>query len=647
MLGRVRNYLMLAAVIIVAAWFVGAHPAMANEDTQLLEADSPTMPESPPPAEMLGERDASIRVNVMPGAGVGRGKPYTWPGRELKVWGNVTNGTPPFTFEWTFGDGSPAVSGGVADARNIEVTHTYATLGQKKAVLTVTDADGDFDVDTVTINVAPFELETEINAAIHDGLHWLYLQQASNGSWNGWTQYGTFTVAATAQAIICFENDGLLPIDDPDKNIYVDCIRKGLDYVTANLQTVNIGPQSWCDPEQVVEGNNDANGLGVYAYCNNRPTYAIGMIMMALVGTQDPTLVANTGPTNIIGRTYYDLVVDMVDYCVWAQNDVNSYYRGGWRYGPNNSSSDNSVSQWPAIGLEAAETQWGISPPPCVKSELIRWVNNSSGSGCYRYTTSTGSLAMTGAGICELAFCDVPYTDSRFQAALNCLCSKWNNSDNKGFYYGMYAIAKGLRIAVNEAGEPDPQALETICGSLNWYDDYARYLVDRQYDGGSWPTPSYWSNLGVFDDQWAILVLEEEWTSCLTSAEINAPDTVAPSTAFMADGWNSGNSCEGIEINQWLWDFDASDGLDWENPDAVGAEVTVPGYPLPENIAEGTFVITLRVRDNADVPYYATASKTIVVDRNNRDGRLLKPVFRGIQTTHLQMFCGDRCTFPD
>ncbi|RKX25009.1 MAG: hypothetical protein DRP45_06890 [Candidatus Zixiibacteriota bacterium] len=75
------------------------------------------------------------RVNVMPGNEPGVTYAYTWPGREIVVWGNVHNGTPPYTYEWNFGDGSPIVSGSVTNAKYIAVTHTYATMGPKQAVL--------------------------------------------------------------------------------------------------------------------------------------------------------------------------------------------------------------------------------------------------------------------------------------------------------------------------------------------------------------------------------------------------------------------------------------------------------------------------------------------------------------------------------
>ncbi len=46
------------------------------------------------------------------------------------------NGTPPFTFTWNFGDGSPPETGAMAK-------HTYTKLGRVDAVVDGKDANGD------------------------------------------------------------------------------------------------------------------------------------------------------------------------------------------------------------------------------------------------------------------------------------------------------------------------------------------------------------------------------------------------------------------------------------------------------------------------------------------------------------------------
>ncbi len=554
---------------------------------------------------MLGNSADNPRVNVMPGKGVGRGAPYAWPGHSLIIWGNVHNGTPPYTYTWDFGDGSAPVSGTVSNPKYINVTHAYATIGDKNAVLTVTDADGNFDVDTVKIQVRSYEREVEVNAAIENGLRYLYLHQQADGRWD----YSSYDVAATAQAVLCFENQGYIPTDDYDKDIYAEYVKAGLDYITAHLGSVSIGMQGAGDPEEDAPGNTDHNGIGVYPAAS-QPVYTVGMVLMAMVSSNAPNMVAPNGPVNVVGRTYYDIVVDMVDWCAWAQNEpTSSCRRGGWRYSANYGSSDNSVSQWPAIGLEAAETNWGIEAPPFVKSELLSWINTSQlGDGrfyyiCWRW--AAGPMAVTGAGVCEMAYVDIQSSEARFQNSLSYLENHLNSSN--GFYYAMYSISKGCRIA-------DPP-VNAMPGGLDWYDSYCTYLLATQNADGSWPV-HYW---GLMDTEWAILVLEQN-VHLSPVAVINAPDSVAPGVPFDVDGSGSYHPSSDREIVEWLWDFDKDDGVDWDNPDTDVVAFSHPGYSLPDSVFADTHTISLRVADDGGPTgdtLFGTAEHTVIVSRVN------------------------------
>lgn len=564
---------------------------------------------------------AQLRVNVMPGNSPGKVYPYTWPGRMIAIWGNVHDGTPPYTYEWTFGDGSPSVSGTVTNPKYIAVSHTYATMGPKLATLTVTDAAMVTASDAVEIEVAPLDFEVEVNAAIEDGLRFLYLQQYADGRWH---DYGCDD-ATTAMAVLAFENQGHLPINDYDEDIYAEYVQAGLDYLTSILRTQAIGVQAYGDPEEIVPGNADANGIGVYPG-NCYPGYETGMVMMALVGagpngSDGPNLIAPNGPAGVVGRTYRELVVDMVDFCAWAQNEAGGgYYRGGWRYYPNYGSSDNSVSQWSPIGLEAAQTSWGIHAPDFVKTELEHWINSaqiSGGSydGAFYYTNYIARDAMpsTGAGICEMSYCGISQSDTRFQRALAYLERAWGSPYNLGFYYSMYGIAKGCRIAVDDFG--DPAEVDYI-GSIEWYPAYAQHLIDTQNPNGSWPTSGWGQYL---DDSWALLVLQKLWIPCRPIAIIDGPASVPPDFAFDLDGSGSyipGSGCDN-HIVEWLWDFDASDGIDWNNPDAVGAVAGDVTFSLPGGVLADTFLVTLRVADDSDPAFTNTAVHEVIVNFEN------------------------------
>ncbi len=559
------------------------------------------------------------RVNVMPGNETGFVYPYTWPGRTLTIWGNVHDGTPPYTYEWNFGDGSPTVSGSVTNPKYIAVTHTYATMGPKYATLTVTDANSLSDQDVVEIEVAPIDFHVEVNAAIEDGLRFLYLQQLANGRWD----YGAYDASTTAMAVLTFEDNRHLPTDDYDEDIYAEYVQAGLDFLFTTFYSTSVPVQGAGDPEEAAPGNTDHNGIGI-GVSSGRNCYETGMAMMAIVGSGPlgspaPDLVATTGPANVIGRTYRDIVIDMVDWCAWAQVEPNrGIHRGGWRYTPNYSSSDNSVAQWPAIGLEAAETNWGIAAPSFVKSELLLWLSASQISGgfydgAFWYQPNWwpySPIGVTGAGLCELCYADVPNNDPRVTRTINYLARDWDHSQNINNRYNLYAVAKGCRIAMDNLG--NSSEIVSIDG-IDWYVDYATNLMAIQQSDGGWP--DQWGR--NMSSAWAILVLSPTVVGLQPVAMSDGPSSVPPDYLFDLDGSSSYHMDPDKDIVAWLWDFDNSDGVDWTNPDAIGIIASDVSYSLPGGVLSDTFVVTLRVADNSDPVMTDIAEHAIIVNFDN------------------------------
>ena len=202
--------------------------------------------------------------------------------------------------------------------------------------------------------------QTSINSAIEKGLAYLNSTQASAGHW------GDYTGACTAMAVLAFENAPNNHFGWNSTEPYNTTVQKGLDWLFSNTVVQPLSNQTAGNPDT------NGNGLGIYLQDGTgQVIYETPMMLMAIVASQAPTNVTTTGPTNVIGRTYHDIAVDIVDYLAWAQNEGPNG-RGGWRYGPNYSSSDNSVSQWPVLGLMAAEL-WGINAPTWVKSELLNY----------------------------------------------------------------------------------------------------------------------------------------------------------------------------------------------------------------------------------------------------------------------------------
>jgi hypothetical protein len=354
-------------------------------------------------------------------------------------------------------------------------------------------------LSAINVPSASAATQTDINTAIAKGLAYLASIQAGDGHWGG-----SYWIACTSMAVLAFENDGY---HAGDGSIYATNVAKGLDYLLANGYTQPIGAQP--------AGNPDTNGNGFGIYFNDpwgQVTYQTPMVLMALVGSQTPNAVATTGPVNVIGRTYHDIVVDIVDYLAWGQNDYGNG-RGGWRYSPNydgSQNSDNSISQWPTLGLMTAEL-WGINAPAFVKSELLNyWIpyaqdldgtaatNYNYGAFAYAANEwgprSLRTIAETCAGIMEMTYCGVPKTDPRVIAAQGFINRDWlvnggpyGWSVNLGNFYAMYAVMKAARLAI-----PTPiQYLANYDGSpgVEWYNganEYADLLVAHQYSDGHW-----------------------------------------------------------------------------------------------------------------------------------------------------------------
>lgn len=589
---------------------VGANPVTVNVADDEGETDTQTFTISVTPP-------SGLRVNVMPDGIYNppvENTAYAWPGLDLSIWGNVHGGTPPYTYTWDFGDGTPLVSSAVTDPRYIAEVHAYASMGPKFATLTVTDADGISDSDQVRIDVVAQSMDAKVNLAIEKGLRWLYLHNYSHIYWQGWRAEGQYRVGAFGMEILAFENRGHRPTNDIDDDIYAEYVQQGLDILFSLARTQSIGPQPHGNPDT------DGDNVGVYLTDGTRPAYETGIAIMAIVGSGAPDRIATSGPVGVNGLTYAEIVQDAVDYCAWGQNESGGG-RGGWRYYPNYGSSDNSVSQWPAIGLEAAETNWGIATPDFVKTELLLWLAYSQNpNGGFGYTSNYGgrvNVGLTGAGICELSYSDIPHSDSRIQRTLDYISNNWYQGNsythgNMGNYYAMYAVAKGCRIAVDESNLP--HEIEMI-GSHDWQDEYNGYLVTHQYDDGHWDGSNYGSR--VLDTGFGVLILTPAIAELRPVAIIDAPESVPPNTPFNMDGGGSYHMDPNKMIVEWLWDFDKSDGVDWDDPDAAGSQVVNPGYSLPVGVLADTFVITLRVADNGHSIMTDIAEHIVIVNFEN------------------------------
>ncbi|RCK74494.1 MAG: putative alpha-amylase [Ignavibacteriae bacterium] len=566
-----------------------------------------------------------LEVRTMPSYYISESYANAVVGEPITVWGSASGGDWKFSFKLEFGDDTDT-TGIVTNPRFIGTTHTYNTSGLKLITLTVWDSLGNSASSQSQILVfSPANADTTIrvNIAIEKGLLYLYKNQYPSGYW--YDAYGN--TGATGMSILAFEENGHLPTNKPSYDIYAEPVTNGLNYLFSQKASRNfISMQTYGNPDT------DGDGIGVYFTSNSsKEQYANGIALLAVLGAHRNIESAQMDTIKVapfIGQTYYDFIVDALDMIYYSQTDAGGG-RGGWRYCVNCASygsSDNSAVQWPVLVLEVAQNVWGMNIPTFVKNELKVWLNNSqnSSNGGFGYTTSSEyiDLAKTGAGISTYAFLGYTTDSSKIINALNYLNNYWyaNSFSHPeitgqftGNTYALYAIMKGMRLINNRKG------IDSV-GAHDWYREYITHLLTnatwgQKPDGswnGSYVLSSSYANSPPLSTAFAILTLTPGVVQSVPVAKIEPIGSVPPNYAFQVDGSRSWHTDPTRAIIEWRWDFNTSDGIDWNSPDAYGPRPINPGYP-----DTGIYQIRLRVKDNSNPPKYDEENITIFVTLGN------------------------------
>ncbi len=254
-------------------------------------------------------------------------------------------------------------------------------------------------------------LPVEVNVAIDEGLWYLHKTQRrftsganEEGDWTSGGGAATLSYySCSAANLNAFEVNGHLESGSPD-NPYTETVQRGMKRLfELFLVSTGIGPRP--------DGNPDSDGNGIGIRVNQTYYfYQGGMLMDAIVASGTPNALAVTGPANVSGRTYKAIVQDMVDYYAYGYGAA-AAGQVGWRYGQWDA-PDNSACQWAAIGMLAAEREFGCTVPAWVRAGNLLWLTYSHNpAGWYGYTSSSvlawGTYATTPSGLSN-----VPWTVS-------------------------------------------------------------------------------------------------------------------------------------------------------------------------------------------------------------------------------------------
>ncbi len=155
-----------------------------------------------------------------------------------------------------------------------------------------------------------------------------------------------------------------------------------------------------------------------------------------------------------------------------AQND-----EGGWRYRPEPSDADLSVTVCQIMALRAARDA-GINVPDPAREKCIDYVKKSQvEDGGFRYTLRGGhtTFALTAAGLVSLFSAGI-YDGPQIEKGLHYLTRHRARAEGHYFFYGHYYAV---------------QAMWHIGGKWwnDWYPWVRDLLVKRQQTNGSWSSP--------------------------------------------------------------------------------------------------------------------------------------------------------------
>ena len=568
---------------------------------------------------------------------------------------------------WDTGGGDPAQCSGTVTSTTkyaIECPVTYTgTPGQLfTGTLTVTD---DATGHSATVNYfsqiqAP-SLGTDVNIAIDEGLWYLHKRMSRStcstnaaepcGGWQGVplpssnTSFNAIDPANVTAFLVNGHAEG-----GAATNPYTETVERGINTTLEQLSAVTVSNQNTTvgtfDPD--VNGN----GIGLQGDTSD-PPYQGGLFIDALVATGTPAKTADAGSAAssgteasiVQGRTYADIVQDMVDAYSWGQSEGGGGWRYSWYNNGGGTTTDNSTNQWAAIGLIAAEREFGSVVPSEVRDmNQLSLTNTQQASGVFGYTSTSpiwGPYATTPSGMVQLAWQGIGRGDDQWDRSENYIRNNFCNTGGasraiKDYYYGLFSFTKSMLLHESSSGAPTSLDCLVNTGGgnpLDWYgaesgqpdtlcnagtaapcDGVAREIVDSQNGSGTgaswgaWPSGNqYTSSQYPFTSTWAIIMLNR---TVFSSGEPVAVCSLRPNPSIAGqpvtlDGTNSFHQDAAKSIIAWEWDTD-NDGVF----DETGAVVSDVDFPA----AVGVYPVTLRVTDDSDPADTATTVCNVTVD---------------------------------
>jgi prenyltransferase beta subunit len=282
---------------------------------------------------------------------------------------------------------------------------------------------------TPAARAADVKMDDETKRATARGLEWLASKQNADGSWSE-SRYPHNT-AITAFALLAFMSQGHLP----GQGQYGPEVAKGARFLVTAARA-----------DGYLVGSRGGN-----MYCHAMATLALAELWG--MGGDDEIK---------------PVLTKAVDLIVKCQNR-----EGGWRYEPQPTGADISVTIMQVMALRAAKNS-GLHIPDDTLKRAIAYIKSChhSRSGGFVYQPHSGSpgFARTAAGMCVLQLSG-EYDAEQIPKAVEYL--KDNFHSRQYFWYGHYYAAH----AMHQVGGKDWE---------EWYDRLKSTVLPMQQADGSW-----------------------------------------------------------------------------------------------------------------------------------------------------------------
>jgi len=300
--------------------------------------------------------------------------------------------------------------------------------------------------------------ELAIRRAVRGGIRHLLSLQHANGSIH---DRGHDT-SMTSLAIMAMASVGILPGDPSDEAL---AMRRAIDFVVNPIAPARVARQ-------------DAQGY--FGRSDGSRMYGHGITSLML------TEMAGMGADDAQDIRIRDAMEPAIRLILAAQAvKKSSINQGGWRYTPESTDSDLSVSVWQLMALRSAKNE-GMAIPSEAIDQAVRYLEMSFTSPLepdgsprespagFSYTPgqSRPTFAMTAAGLLAMQVCG-RYDSPQALSAADWLLQHPPKLDERFFFYGTYYYAQAMHQRGGRHGE---EAAEIV----------SQLLLPEQNADGSW-----------------------------------------------------------------------------------------------------------------------------------------------------------------